>query len=57
MFFFDFALMTIVGAGAVAAGIGAVALVTAFLNRHRSAVEGDCRDTEWILHGEGHRDC
>jgi hypothetical protein len=57
MFFFDFALMTIVGAGVVAAGIGAVALVGGLVNRHRPAVEGDCRDTAWVLHGEGRRDC
>jgi hypothetical protein len=57
MFFFDFALMTIVGAAAVAAGIGTLALVSGLIHRRRTAVEGDCRDTEWILHGEGTRDC
>ena len=55
MFFFDFALMTIVGAASVAAGIGAIALISGFVNRRRHAVEGDGRDTEWVLHGEGHR--
>jgi hypothetical protein len=56
MFFFDFALVTIIGAGVVAAGIGAVALIGGWVKR-RDDVEGDCRDTEWILHGEGSRNC
>ena len=58
MFFFDFALMTILGAGAIALVIGMVALITVFTGRERAAlVDGDCRDTRLIMHGEGARDC
>lgn len=58
MFFFDFAFMTIVGAAAVALFIALVALVTGFVGRERPvAIEGDCRDTVMIMHGEGTRDC
>ena len=58
MSFFDFALMTVLGAGAIALVIGMVAVIAGFTGRERAAlVDGDCRDTRLIMHGEGARDC
>ncbi|MBZ0136502.1 MAG: hypothetical protein K8I27_09035 [Planctomycetes bacterium] len=58
MFFFDFAFVMILGAGAFALIVGMIALVTGVIRRERSVlVDGDCRDRVLIVHGEGSRNC
>ena len=59
MFFFDLAIYLVIGAAIVALGIGTVSVVSGFLHPAKPAyVDGDCRDTTLVLHGElPRRDC
>ncbi|MCA8914498.1 MAG: hypothetical protein KDB90_03730 [Planctomycetes bacterium] len=59
MFFFDLAIYLVVGAAVLALGVGTVSIVSGFLRPVKPMyVEGDCRDTTLVLHGEGpRRDC
>ncbi|MCB9894277.1 MAG: hypothetical protein H6839_07505 [Planctomycetes bacterium] len=59
MFFFDLAFFVIIGAVALALGVGTVSVVSGFRHPVKAGyAEGDCRDTTLVLHGEGvRRDC
>lgn len=57
MLFFDLAIIVVLVAVLAALSVGTVSLVAGF-KRRRVTVDGDCRETALIMHGEGARaDC